>query len=112
MLIQTDSIMPNSKRRKRRRSFFPDQLSDHFAQQTQIHNSKLTTTNMSRATETAVMLEELLTPSHSGPQQLSRLLNFIGFGGPQRKDPSAVRIGVLGASQVGCCIYLLCVGTT
>jgi len=56
---------------------------------------------MSRATETAVLLEELLQPSHGGPAQMQRLLNFIGWGGPQSKDPSAIRIGVLGASQVG-----------
>jgi hypothetical protein len=55
---------------------------------------------MSRSTETAVLLEELLRPSHGGPAQMQRLLNFIGWAGPKEKDPSAVRIGVLGASQV------------
>lgn len=47
-----------------------------------------------------MLLEELLQPGHGGPQQLQRLLNFIGWGGPTSKDPSAIRIGVLGASQV------------
>lgn len=55
---------------------------------------------MSRSTETAVLLEELLKPSHGGPAQMQRLLNFIGLAGPKEKDPSAIRIGVLGASQV------------
>jgi hypothetical protein len=58
------------------------------------------THQMSRATETAVMMEELLLPGHGGPAQMQRLLNFIGWGGPAAKDPSAIRIGVLGASQV------------
>jgi hypothetical protein len=55
---------------------------------------------MSRSTETAVLLEELIMPGHGGPAQMQRLLNFIGWGGPAAKDSDAVRIGVLGASQV------------
>lgn len=64
------------------------------------HLSPSTTVKMSRSTETAVLLEELLKPGHGGMQQMARLLNFIGWGGPRTKEPSAIRIGVLGASQV------------
>lgn len=55
---------------------------------------------MSPSPEAAVMLEELLLPGHGGPAQMQRLLNFIGWDGPKAKDPDAIRIGVLGASQV------------
>lgn len=47
-----------------------------------------------------MLLEELLQPGHGGPAQGQRLLNCIGWGGPATKDPTAIRVGVLGASQV------------
>jgi hypothetical protein len=73
-----------------------------FPRRSLAHNERVRTVcgAMSRSTETAVLLEELLRPSHGGPAQMQRLLNFIGWAGPKEKDPSAVRIGVLGASQV------------
>jgi hypothetical protein len=51
--------------------------------------------------EARLAVEELLKPGkHDMPGQLTRLANFLGWGAvPKHAD--AVRIGILGASQVG-----------
>lgn len=66
-------------------------------------------TNMEDAAAQTTVLKTVLTiPKHSkdAPNQLQRVLNFLGYDRVQKSD-KPVRIGVLGASQVYLCAWVV-----